>query len=345
MIPKLNPQKETADFSAAMKLPDEDDKPLVQELLYDGETTFLVGDPAAGKSTLATQIAMSLTVGEPVFGLFEVARSVNVYYIALETRWHRQVRTIRKMSRKIGVDFNRLCWSAPVGLDFTSDKTNDIQDLLAQIGAWKKPLGVVIIDPLYLTVGQDLKDGTAARAVSCFLNRLMNETGAAALVLHHSHREKYTASGKRQEEDDNIYGSRWLQAHMAVGWNVKSTATGTKWRLTKDRFKASRKEFELTFDDVTQTSVVGAATIKSAHCRLQTVLAAEPEGSLLTYAQLAQRTGNTVNYVKTLMFSDSLFRQFADYVDGGPGKPAAWRVRPHGEQPKPQPDFAAMDAV
>lgn len=341
-ITKTQTGKTGADLSAELARPDDEDTPLVQELLYPGETTFLVADPAVGKSTLATQIALCVTCAHPVFDIFEVARPTTVYYIALETRWRRQVRLIRHLSRVIKPDLSKFHWNNPIGLDFTSTTTTDIKDMLELIRRiWQEP-GLVVLDPLYLTVSKDLKDGSAARAVSVFLNRLMNDTEAACLVLHHTHRERLE-NGKKVVEDDAIYGSRWLQAHMAVGWQIKHTTNGTHWTLKKDRFNQSRREFYLNYDPQTQWSS-GATSMKSSvTSKLQQVLVDMPEGTLLTYEELRRRTGSAIAYIKTLMHNDPQFLKFADYISNGPGKPAQWRVRPKREQPQPAPDTSAMD--
>lgn len=333
--------KSSADFLAELAKPDVDEEPLVQELIYTGETTFLVADPSVGKSTLATQIAICLTVGAPVFDIFEVARPTTVYYIALETRWRRQIRTIRRMSVMAKPDFTKLYWDDPIGVDLT-EKRGDLHEMITRIKKiWAQP-GLVILDPLYLMVSQDLKDGATARAVSCFLNRLMNETGCACLVLHHTHRER-TEAGKKVVEEDAIYGSRWLQAHMAVGWNIRRTPRGTHWKLTKDRFNESRPEFDLQYDKATQWSSGASSMRSSVTAKLQTLFASEPEGSLLTYEQLVKRTGNAMGYIKTLMHSDPTMLRFVDYVDNGPGKPAMWRIRPKNSQPVPASDTSYMD--
>lgn len=339
-----------AQLKAELAKPDTDEKPLIQELLYAGETTFLTADPAVGKSTLATQIALCLTAGLPVFDVFEVARPVTVYYIALETRWSRQVRQIRKMCSKLEPNLENFHWNDPVGLDLSAQPRpghpSDIDGLISVIlKTWKQP-GVVILDPLYLTVGKDLKDGESARALSCFMNRLMNETGAGCLSLHHSHRERISIKGDKIIEDDPIYGSRWLQAHMAVGWVIKSTASGgTHWRCTKDRFKQSRKEFTLQFDPLTQLSSGAETHLATASSKLQTLFASEPVGACFSYEQLANRLSFSVNHLKMVMHRDAVIKKFAEYIDNGPGKPALWRVLAKNGQPKPAADFSTMESV
>lgn len=341
MFQKSKPVRDSTQFEIEMAKPATEDKPLVQELLYPGETTFLVADPAVGKSTLATQIAVCLTVGHPVFDIFEVARPTTVYYIALETRWHRQINTIRRMASVVRPDFKKLFWDDPIGLDLTALQ-GDIQEMLARITRTCSRPGCIVIDPLYLTVGTDLRDGAAARAVSCFLNRLMNDTDASCLVLHHTHRDKIEG-GKKVAEEDAIYGSRWLQAHMAVGWQIKKTQQGTHWSVKKDRFKQSRLDFDLAYDDATQWSSGAQSMRISVTSKLQNLFASEPEGALFTYEQLTRKTGNALNYIKQVMHTDPAIKRFVEYVEGGPGKPAMWRVLSKTQQPAPATDTSYMD--
>lgn len=347
----LSAPKTGTDLEAALKKPDQEDKPLVSELLYPGESTFITADPAVGKSTLATQIALSVTSGEPVFNLFEVSHPATVYYIALETRWKRQVTLIRKMRRRLSPNLANWCWHDPVGLDFTApprhgETNTDIERLITFIKkTWTRP-GLVVLDPLYLTVNKDLKDGDAANAVSRFINKLMTDTGCAVLVLHHTHRERYDIKGKRIVEEDPIYGSRWLQAHMALGWNVTKTETGTKWKRGKDRFNLSRKEFSLEFDPVTALSGPDNHATLSVLARIEQFLWSEPVGNELTYEQIASAIKCHVNYAKiTMLKYRTSLERFAEMILGTGGNPTIWRIKSKANvsEPAPYENTGAMD--
>lgn len=337
MIP-VTPPKRPVDFTAALAKPDIIERPVIQELLYEGETTFVVADPAVGKSTLATQMALHLTNATPAFDIFEVAEPTTVYYIALETRWSRQVRTIRHMMKVFPANLENLRWDSPVGMDLTHKETGptDMALLIRRIKAEWPRVGVVIVDPLYLTCSEDLKDGKSGRAISSFLNQLSNETGCSNLVLHHTHREKYSVTkGQRIEEDDPIYGSRWLKAHAALSFYVTPTATGTLWKVKKDRFKLTRHQFQLTYDSNTFTSSGAIQSRSSVSARIQRILSLTEPGTCLTYNDIAAKCGNALNYVKAVM-TDPVFLKFAERIDHGSGKPVEWRVRQRQDQPQPE---------
>lgn len=334
------PPKRKADYLAALSKPDKTDDILVNELLYFGETTFMVADPGVGKSTLATQIALSVTSGEPVFGVFAVTRPVFVYYIAFETRWERHIRTVRAMSRELHPNLDLMCFDPSLaGLDLCQTSENDSIHLISKITGICKTPGLVILDPAYLTVAKDLKDGESARALATFCNRLANNTGTSILVPHHSHRERMTVTGKLIIEDDPIYGSRWLQAHMAVGWNIKANedGSGTHWKRTKDRFKLSRREFTLTYDDTTQLSSAGGSNQRTVLAKLTAFVRTQEPGNRFTYSQLANQVSCNETYIKEVM-REPVFEVLLEKQDESGGK-TYWKVKPNPNYV----DTSAMD--
>jgi len=177
---------------------------------------------------------------------------------------------------------------------------------------------IIIIDPLYVAVSGDLADGEAASKAMKWLLYIAVKCNAAVLVLHHSHRARYSQNGKKIDEDDDSYGSRWIQANVVIQYGVKSHSDGTAWRLVKDRYKQSRKDMTLAYD--AETGLSSAEKNKaSVRDEVMHFLQAHKPGASFTYPQLATMFGCAEGYLSHLM-QEPRFRIMIK-KEAPPGKP------------------------
>lgn len=271
--------------------------PLVDELLYRRKVTLIAADPGLGKSTLATQIAASVAAGVPVFGILEVAQAYRVYYVPFETDWDEFVLSLQRAKALIPFNEDNLIFDEGLlGIDVGAlDGATNAIDRIALL----KP-DLIIVDPLYLLVSGDLADGGIAAKAMKWLLRLAVRCNAAVLVLHHTHRERYNQGGKKINEDDASYGSRWIKANVVIQYNLKAIDGGTEWSLKKDRYKLSRNEITLHYDPETglSSALKSKALIKD---ELFGLLKWHKPGSVLTYSGLAQTLGCAEGYLAQLV--------------------------------------------
>lgn len=289
--------------------------PLVEELLYRRKVTILTADPGLGKSTLATQIAASVAAGVPVFGVFDVAQPSRVYYIPFETDWDEFVLALQRAKASIPfAEDNLLFDEGLLGIDVCA-----LDGALSSIDriAFYKP-DLIVVDPLYLLVGGDLADGGIAAQAMKWLLRLAVKCNAALLVLHHTHRERYNQRGKKIDEDDASYGSRWIKANVVIQYNLKAQNGGTVWSLKKDRYKLSRSELILHYDP--ETGLSSALKSKSLiKDELLALLKWSKPGAEFSYWGLAQQLDCAEGYLAHLVTLPT-FRKLLSR-EAPPGKP------------------------
>lgn len=289
--------------------------PIVDELLYRRKVTLMAASPSTGKSTLATQIAMSVSGGHSVFGVLDVPAPCSVYYVPFETDWDEFVLCLQKAKGILPYDADKLVFDdGLLGIDVNA--LTGAEHIIKRIEAFKP--GLIIIDPLYLLISGDLADGSVASKAMKWLQRLAVLCNAAVLVIHHTHRDRYNARGKKIDEADASYGSRWIQANVVVQFNVKSEGGGTKWTLIKDRYKLSRSELVLHYDPETglSSALKSKTLIKD---ELLGFIKWHKPGSEFTYPGLAEQLECAEGYLSHLL-TMPIFRKLIR-KDAPPGKP------------------------
>jgi hypothetical protein len=160
---------------------------IIDKLLPPG-LTLIVGDPKAGKSIFAYNIARSVSQNVPLFGKFDVNKKGTVIYFALEDPAHRRKQRIRKIH---GTDFNKFkdnfltisSWPC-----LNEESINDLR-LLAQI---HKPK-LIIIDPFIDIMrlsgvgrAQTKEEYSQMKA----LKTLADEGDFAMIVVHHPNKSR-----------------------------------------------------------------------------------------------------------------------------------------------------------
>lgn len=227
---------------------------MVEEFLHSRTTTMIAADAGTGKSVVITQAMLQLAAGEPVFGFFHVPRPRYVYYFQLEGSPDETLDRMNAMSDVINIDTGRFYWDAESVLNCMDEMS--VLETLQQINTWEHIPDVVVLDPIYMAVAGDLKNGEVASALVKFAERLKRMYGCAVIFVHHTHRQKYGNDGRRIDEDDPYYGSQWLKAHIDVGFHQKSRGGGTagvELIAKKSRGGDVQSRIALTFDPATFT--------------------------------------------------------------------------------------------
>lgn len=296
---------------------------LIPELIIQGGCTFIVAAPKAGKTTLAIQLAMHLTSGTPVFGALPVAEPCQVYYFAFETSFHRFIAKAERMQRAVPFNPDMLVFDPLCNGKDATDPTTQNQ-LIARIrSATDNRLRLIIIDPAYKMVPGGLGKDEVAGRFCAFLGRLNQETGAAVLVLHHSHREKWE-KGEIVIERNPSFGSVWLIAHPDLMLQLAKVdgKEGVNLRVTEDREEICRPEMFLAYDTDTGTVTLDATDL-TLEQRLADCLARLAPGTLLTTRQVANAVSCSIPSLKRLFASERV-QKMVELLQAK-GKPTVWK--------------------
>src|SRR3990167_5615503 len=194
---------------------------LAEDFLYEGDVLMLVGEPGVGKSILTTQLACSLTLGQPVYDFFNVPIPRCVYYLQIEGEPEQAYERMQRMARKVSRNSTLLYWDArPQGIDLLDPIQT--QTILKEIAGWGRKPDLIVIDPLYQSVFGELARELPSKAIIRFLGAARTLFKPCAFVLvHHSKRTSYTRDGKPIEEVDPYFGSTWLKAYINTSFLLK----------------------------------------------------------------------------------------------------------------------------
>lgn len=210
--------------------------PLVDQFLYEETATLIAADPGTGKSTIATQLALCLSSGTPLFGVLEVPRPRKVYYLQMEGAYRQSLDRMRHMRQVIALNPDNLCWDAWAVVNAL--KESQINQLVERIAKVMRP-DLVVIDPLYMCVSGGLSKDEPASAFVQFSTRLMKDFGCSNLLLHHTTKPTYSQrDGKAVEKEDPFYGSQWIKAHVDTSYYLKAAdaqQSGVILERKKDR--------------------------------------------------------------------------------------------------------------
>jgi len=194
--------------SQLLGMKSEEDKFLIEHILWEKDVVFLIGDAKAGKSILAMQMACALTCGEAFLGNFEVFNSLNVLYIQMEGTLHETVNRLKEMTCDQGVLWNPekffLFYCKNLPLD-TTEGFDLFRETLKKI---PKP-DVIFLDPLYMAMQGDLIDNQHARAMIKNLRYIKDAGDCSLIILHHEHRPSKDREGRFLPEpgSESIFGS------------------------------------------------------------------------------------------------------------------------------------------
>ena len=281
-------------------------QPLVEGLLYQGHITFIAGEPGGGKSIVATQAALALSSGTPVFGSLAVAAPKRVYYLQLEGSYPDTIDRMRRMRTKVPINVANLAWDFRTGLDLL--KEEDATSLLDHVTGWGAP-DLLIVDPLYQAVFGELSAELPTKALLKFLDRFRSVfPHCAVLLIHHTRKPSYD-KGQRVKEDDPFYGSQWLKAYVDSSY-ILTTGTGRYTdhvflRNKKDRYSVAVKELLLHYDPETDTVTTDAPfEEQSPYERVVKHLAAcKAAGATTDFFETADVTKTSFRHLRRIMLT------------------------------------------
>jgi hypothetical protein len=194
--------------------------------------------PKNGKSTIATELAISLATGTPFCQHFPVRQVGRVLFVQRENSNERVVSDFHRIleARRLGyfetldeidhfhigpdgedvtwtevVEYFVPTWQGTPVLEISSNADMDLSEKAWQEWLWEEVrehgYDYLFLDPYYQLVGANENDPAAIKPVLRYLTQLKNELGCAAIVTHHES-DKTTGEHARR-----LLGSTYLH-----GW-------------------------------------------------------------------------------------------------------------------------------
>lgn len=274
--PALKFPRTGADFMHDLTNLDTKREPIISELLYEGDVWMLAADSGAGKSTIVTNILMSLSSAYPLFGVLET-RMKRVYMLQTEGDYEESVSRIRLMNKRIPIDGNNISWDCFKFLDL--NVAGAIEGLTQRIKDTQFFPEVIIIDPIYKLTSLDISEGPGALQVVKLSDMLKETFGATIILIHHNTKDSFVISdGKRFEKKDAYYGHSFIKNHIRTSYSLSQEKENHP-TLTrkKGRGKDSLDKIALVYDSETMTcqmeiqkgSVLDRIKVFAATCKLQ----------------------------------------------------------------------------
>jgi AAA domain len=202
--------------------------PIVENFLSPGETGLLIARQKEGKSTLALQLAIDISRGEPFLGRYATRQSL-VLYTDYENRPYRlrerglDVAQGRPVNDVVYIAFDRISDRnvALIGEDF-----DHLQDIVSEL----QP-GLLVLDPLRYAVLADSSDERAIVDALDQVSRLGDRNpGLAVLLVHHLKKAQDNMAPELRNDPkawiDRVYGSQALIAHVETIWGLEHDDAG-----------------------------------------------------------------------------------------------------------------------
>ena len=164
---------------------------LVKELVVDDGLTIVFGDPGAGKSFIALDMALRLSLGMDWHGT--EAKQVGVLYIAGEGArgLGKRVKGWRREHGKQGANAPFMLLPVPVALLEPEQRAKLLRTIDEAVRRSEFPVGLVVIDTVSRSLagaGENGADEMGAFVAACDIVR--HHIGGAVMGVHHSGKDK-----------------------------------------------------------------------------------------------------------------------------------------------------------
>lgn len=201
---------------ATVEIPREHDRWIVPGFWPLGGVGVVGGDAKLGKSSVTSDLAVSVASGTPLFDTFEVTAPGPVLVCSMEGQTWLASDRILNLCRHRGLEPEQL----PIGiLNRGRLRLDDAGDQASLTAAVRRRLPrVLILDPLVrLHDGDENGVGHIARLLG-YLQGLQRETGVAILLVHHNRKNVSRAArpgaGLRGTTDLHAWGdTNWYLRH------------------------------------------------------------------------------------------------------------------------------------
>jgi len=267
-------------------------KELVPGLLVTG-VHLLVGKPKLGKSWLALQIALSVALGESVFGI-SVNDWCEVLFVGLED-------SERRLQQRLAI----LTDTSPRGLFLHTTLKRFYDGGLAQLEKWltqHPACGLVIVDTLGRARSQGKRVGNLYledTQLGADLQALAVRHDIAMLVVHHLNKLK-----SRDADDvlDRVSGTLGLVGSVDSVWLLNRQREGTNGTLLVTGRDIEEQSFNLEFDQTACRWELDGPKLVVLHPARRGILDHLKSHGPLAPCDIAKLTGQTQGGARQLLY-------------------------------------------
>jgi hypothetical protein len=232
---------------------------VIEPFLVEGSAMMLYGRQGVGKSTLAWQLAHSLSTGVPWLG-YPVFRTGRTLYLNLDMPAE-EFQMLMKRARREGISGDDVFVPIGESPDFNAFQRNDRDQLTHLVE--EQQIANIIVD----TVADAFHPGTIsdvnaeARAVIAFLRSLVPH-GALVYLLHERKQSPYKKAEEAENDPDAFSG--------ATAWEGKATSSlRLTQRSSTARLHAKKCRIALPGFDVLQLARTDNGLFEAAHSHQQ----------------------------------------------------------------------------
>lgn len=234
-------------------------EPLIEGFLYKNSVLMIYADSGLGKSVVTLNAMAQLCSGNKVFGHLAVSEEYDkpfphVYWILAERSKHEPLSRLRQMSKGIK-DFRYSNFTLDHQFQgFNLLDPNDQMKALfriQQVHAVHK-IDVVVFDPIYALVAGGLSEDKPATMFTRFSTLVQATLGCTNVLIHHTNRGGRDEKGARTKGD--MYGSRWIDAHIDGAFHLQNNGNDACLVKTKDNHGVLLKKIPLLYDASTMLS-------------------------------------------------------------------------------------------
>lgn len=284
-------------------------KAIAEGFLYEHTIVMVAADPGVGKSTISTQIAIELSSGLPILGLYRVERPQKVLYIQTERPILEFLERAYVINSKLPINFDTLV----VTDEYKVLNLLNFEHVLIFIDCIKRDcpdVDVIFVDPIYPMVSGGLSKDEPASAFTKALSLVQKETGALLYYNHHTSRPMHNSEGIRVEKDDPFYGSQWLKAHVTASYYMKESETGVKMVRKKDNYKIMPREILLEYDPETELCHIPLAELSPIDRVRAFVKHREIDKKQFYFSEIQEETKLCTRTLRKLIMHSSLSGHF-----------------------------------
>lgn len=228
----MNPSGKVLTLKEIMETEFPEPTPRIKNILDEGEVALFIARQKEGKSTLAYQLGLDISCGDPFLGRFDTTQSI-VLYIDYENRYCRlKQRGMSLAGPRSGTNlyvqaFDNL-FQRDVGL--FGEHYKKLEHLIKEIHP-----GLLILDPLRYAALDKSSRGTSDEKLTLEaldqVFKLQNiHPGLSVILVHHLKKQQEEISRGLKADPrswiDRVYGSQVLLAHVETIWGLEDTGSG-----------------------------------------------------------------------------------------------------------------------
>jgi AAA domain len=208
--------------------------PVIEDLMYEGETILIAGRPKVGKSRLVHQMALAMVRATQFLGM-KVSRSRRVLIVDLENRpWAIKDRLLRMAGDEADAPGPSV-WCAN---SLTGDVLNATPDGIAELMSFIEQTGaeVVIIDPWRLWLGGDENSADdIVRGLKALSSLRRSNPALTIIIVHHVRKDRFESPRNLLTDSrlwiESVSGHYALASHVdaCFGLERQRDNAGEEW--------------------------------------------------------------------------------------------------------------------